>query len=303
MEKGNSKRRTEDIRRLLEERARGIIHPGGREIKVIGEQDALDIAEKCGLGIPGVFLAALEQRICPRRYIRNLESLSVKDQWILARSRAAVIGAGGLGGQVILILARIGVGNLVVADGDRFDETNLNRQALCTVEALGRFKSQVAEEVVQKVNPGVTVIPHQTRLDASTAPEILRGSDVVVDALDTISDRFILERAARELGIPLVHGAVAGFEGRLMTIFPEDSGMASLYGVEDGGEEGRTTPEALLGVPAPTPALLATLQAMETIKILLGRGPLMRNRMLYADLDGGSLETFSFDEENRDTRS
>jgi molybdopterin/thiamine biosynthesis adenylyltransferase len=116
---------------------------------------------------------------------------------------------------------------------------------------------------------------------------------VAVDALDNIRDRFVLERAAKEQDIPLVHGALAGFEGQLMTIYPEDPGMELLYGHEGGGGDLSKSPEAVLGVPALMPSLVATFQAMEVVKILLGRGRTFKNRLVHFDLETGEIKEFS----------
>ena len=147
--------------------------------------------------------------------------------------------------------------------------------------------------MVRSINPGVEVTPHQAKIDDSNAREILGGSDVVVDALDNVSARFALERATKALEIPLVHGAVAGFEGRIMTIFPEDPGLKNLYGSELASVDDARMPEAVLGVPVLTPSFVANLQAMEVVKIILNRGKIFRNIMLNADLESGQVSEFS----------
>ncbi len=218
-----------------------------------------------------IYREALRLGVYPYRYIRNMDILSAAEQLRLAESRVAVVGAGGLGGQVILLLARVGVGTLVVVDCDLFDETNLNRQALCVEETLGEPKARAAAEAVAAINPGVRVIPHQVRLNADVIDGILAGCDVVVDGLDNVPDRLLLQDAAGRLGIPMVHGALAGFEGRIMTVFPGDAGVKQLYGEAASGADPER-PEAVLGVPAVTAALIGTFQAMEVLKILLKRG-------------------------------
>jgi molybdopterin/thiamine biosynthesis adenylyltransferase len=205
----------------------------------------------------------------------------------------AVIGAGGLGGHVILLLARMGIGTLVVVDYDVFDETNLNRQALSSMETLGNPKPEVAAATVSSINPGVKVIPCQVKLDSSNAPEILKGSTVVVDALDNVKDRFVLERTTKKLRIPMVHGALAGFEGQVMTIFPDDPGLEHLYRNEGAGGDKSKRPESILGVPTLTPSLIATLEAMEVSKIILRREKTFRNTMVHVDLETGQMNTFS----------
>jgi molybdopterin/thiamine biosynthesis adenylyltransferase len=194
------------------------------------------------------------------------------------------------------LLARIGIGHLVVVDHDVFDETNLNRQALSSTDAIGRSKSDQAASTVKSVNPGVEVTSYPIRIEPSNANEILRGSNVVVDALDNVHDRLVLQEEAEKLNIPLVHGALAGFEGQVMTVFPGDRGMKLLYGNAKKEGADPKSPEAILGVPTFTPSFVATLQAMEVLKIILNRGKLLRHTMLHVDLENASLNKFSFSE-------
>ena len=283
------------MKKWILDRSKAIHDTAGREVRILEDASAVDVAVRFGCGVRDVYEAALTAGICPHRYIRNRETISVEEQHRLVKSRVAVVGSGGLGGPVLLLLARMGIGFLVVVDHDRFDETNLNRQALSSGLGLGRPKCEVAARVLENVNPGVMVKTHQIRMDAANAKEILAGVDVIVDALDNVPDRFTIQDTARSLKIPLVHGAVAGFEGQLMTIFPEDTGLALLYGTGDGERHPEKSPEALLGVPAVTPSLVATLQAMEVIKVLLNRGRPFRNVMVHVDLETGEMNRFSID--------
>jgi molybdopterin/thiamine biosynthesis adenylyltransferase len=289
------------IQEVLRSKSRKIHDPAGRETMILEDKDALKTASRFGLATPDVYREALRIGICPYRYLRNRETISGEEQFRLCTSCVAVVGAGGLGGHVILLLARVGIGHLVVVDNDRFDETNLNRQALSSGQALGRWKAEETVRVVGDINPGVRVTAHHVRIDPSNAGEMLHGSDVIVDALDNIPDRFVLEGAARSLGIPLVHGALAGLEGQVMTIFPEDTGLKRLYGRrepdgEGSGSDSSQGPEAVLGVPALTPALIGALQATEVIKIILKRGKLFRNLMIHVDLETGEIGPFTFGE-------
>ncbi len=286
------------LRELIRKRSIKIIDNAARQVQVLEDDQATKTATELGHTLHGVYREALTLGIVPYRYIRNRDAISVQEQLELAASRVAVVGAGGLGGQVILLLARVGIGHLVVVDHDLFDETNLNRQALCHRESIGRSKSEEAVARVRSINPGVEVTPHQAKIDASNAGEILAGSDVVVDALDNVPTRFALERETKALKIPLVHGAVAGFEGRMMTIFPEDPGLKTLYGDEPVEVDDTKRPEAIMGVPVLTPSFIANLQAMEAVKIILKRGKLFRNIMLHVDLEGGQVSEFSFQKSN-----
>jgi len=294
-----SKKKQTEIHELIRGKSRRITDPAGREVLVVDDDQALKIAGECRRSVHEIYTEALRLGINPYRYIRNREIISVQEQLRLAESRVAVVGAGGLGGQVILLLARVGIGHLVVVDHDIFDETNLNRQVLCSKKSIGRHKSEVAVDVVGSINPGVEVTPYQVSLDSSNAPEILAGLDVVADGLDNVPGRFVLERTTKKLGIPLVHGAVAGFEGWIMTIFPDDPGLKCLYGSEEGRKNDTKSAEAILGVPALTPSIIATLQAMEVLKIILKRGKIFRHSMAHVDLEGGQLNEFAFEEKAR----
>jgi molybdopterin/thiamine biosynthesis adenylyltransferase len=267
--------------------------PAGRTVPVLTEQAAGEIAALEQITRREVHRQALEMGIWPLRYLRNRDALSIDHQRALCRSSVAVVGLGGLGGQAALTLARLGIGRLLLLDADRFDETNLNRQAFCETAALGRLKSERAAEAIAAVNPAVDVVARAARIGHENAGELLAGADVVLDALDNVADRFALEQGSRELGVPLVHAAVAGFEGRLMTIFPGDPGLRLLYPAGAvPPDPGR--PEAVLGVPAPAPAVLATLQAQEAVKLIAGIGKPVRNAMLHVDLVSGTLERFTF---------
>ena len=282
------------LRQEISSRSNRVKDPVGREVQVLSEQEALVIADEQNCHVSDVYKAALKAGIHPYRYLRNWESISLEEQLRLAESRVGVVGAGGLGGQVIMLLARMGIGHLVVADHDVFDETNLNRQAFSTKEAMGRPKAGIVASVVRGINPAVVLSCHEQRIEQSIVKEILAGCDVVVDALDNVSDRFLLEKATKELGIPLIHGAIAGFEGRLMTIFPDDPGLKQLYGSEEPDRKDSKRPELILGAPGPTPAIIASLQAMEVFKIILKRGKIFRNMMLHVDLETGMINEFTF---------
>jgi molybdopterin/thiamine biosynthesis adenylyltransferase len=283
-----------DLEKQIREAAKAVIDPAERRVEVLEDRKALKIVDKCGVTLHEVYRAALRVGICPYRYLRNRECLSISDQIKLAESKATIVGAGGLGGGVILLLARMGVGHLVVVDKDVFDETNLNRQALSRMDVIGQSKAAVAAQTVSAINPGVAVTAIQASFEDENASEILAGSDVAVDGLDNVATRRILDRTAQQLGIPLVHGALAGFEGQMMTVFPGDPGMEVLYGEGDNGQRNPNRPEAVLGVPTITPAVISAFQAMEVMKILLKRGRTFRKLMIHVDLETGQWDEFMF---------
>jgi molybdopterin/thiamine biosynthesis adenylyltransferase len=278
----------------IREKASPIKDLVGRDVLILDEVHADAIVHDLGLTLLDVFRATLGLGIYPRRYLRNRDGISLQEQIKLAESRVAVVGAGGLGGTVIQLLGRIGIGRLTVVDCDVFDETNLNRQAFCTRDWVGQPKALAVQAQLKSINPAVEVHAHIVRLDSANGPEILTGSQVIVDALDNVKDRLTLEALAKTLGVPFVHGALAGFEGQLMTVFPEDPGLKQIYGSGDDRGSAANRPEFLLGVPSITPSIVATLEAMEVLKILLNRGTPFRNKMVYIDLERGEWSQFGF---------
>lgn len=198
------------------------------------------------------------------------------------------MGLGGLGGGVVEMLARIGVGTLDLVDGDCFDETNLNRQLLSTEKDLGVPKAQVARERVSAINSTVKVNAFDAFLGRDNAREIMGEAQVVVDCLDSISHRFLLQDLAQARNIPLVSGAIAGTAGQVTVIFPDDLGFQLIYGNPDDNQGSGI--EAQLGNLAHCALLVASLQSSEVVKVLLGRGEILRNRLLICDLLTNSFE-------------
>lgn len=230
---------------------------------------------------------ALENKILPPRYSRNIGTMGFKGQAKLLKSKVAVVGLGGLGGTVAELLARLGVGQIIVIDADTFEESDLNRQLLATEENTGEEKTLSATKRVAKINSSVEVFPYQVRADEKKFKEILKDVDLIIDALDTFSARLALQKAARHLNVPMVHGAIAGFVGEVTTIFPEDPGLDLIYGLSHKNEKGAEIP---LGTPTATPAIVAALQVQETVKVLLNIGKPLRNRLLFLDCETCSVE-------------
>jgi len=246
-----------------------------------------ELEQECGLSRRAGELAALEAGVLPRRYLRSYGTVGLAGQTKLLRSTVAVIGLGGLGGNVVEALARMGVGRIIAVDGDTFVDHNLNRQLLSEEAALTRSKAEAARARVAAINAAVEVVAHAVHLTPQNVEELLGGADVVVDALDRLPARLMLQDGAQRVGIPLVHGAIAGYVGQVMTILPGDAGLHALYG---GGELPAQGIEVELGCPAATPMMVAAWQVQEVMKILLGRGQLLRNRMMLMDAEWGSIE-------------
>ena len=222
------------------------------------------------------------------RYLRNHDAISEEEQAFLATKRVLVVGCGGLGGMVIECLARIGVGYLRVVDGDVFEESNLNRQLLSSTMNLGRPKTLAAQQRVMAVNSLVEVDAAQENLTAENALVLLAECDAVVDCLDNIPSRIVLQQAAKTAGIPMVHGAVAGWLGRICVIQPGEDLLTLLYPEPDEmrGEE------RLAGTLSFTAALTASWQSAETVKLLLGKSGLQAE-ILEVDLMAASVSKFT----------
>ncbi|MGQ9518212.1 MAG: HesA/MoeB/ThiF family protein, partial [Anaerolineae bacterium] len=221
------------------------------------------------------------------RYQRSLGTVGWDGQMRLLESTVAVVGAGGLGGWIIEGLARMGVGKIIVIDGDVFEENNLNRQAFSREDLLGKSKAEAARRRVWEVNGAVEIVAHHVWLTAGNAETLLQGAEVVVDALDKLPIRLMLQDICARLGIPMVHGAIGGYIGQVTTIFPGDPGLRALYGEGPVPERGV---EVEWGNPAGTPMMVAAWQIQETIKLLTGRGTPLRRRLLFLDAESGTVE-------------
>jgi molybdopterin/thiamine biosynthesis adenylyltransferase len=239
-----------------------------------------EAAGRYGLSFARVEEIALADGILPARYQRNREMISLPQQLALFRSRVAVVGCGGLGGYIIEELARLGIGGIVAVDPDVFQEHNLNRQLYATPDQLGRKKVEAAACRVAAVNPAVTFRPVAEAFAELNGDELLRGVAVAVDALDSIPARLLLAEMCDRRGIPMVHGAIAGWYGRLATQFPGDGTLQRIY------PRNRELPgiEVSQGNPSFTPAVIAGLEVAEVVKILLNVGEPIRNRWLNIDL-------------------
>lgn len=256
----------------------------------------VELARRYGVPEREVELTALSRDVVPDRYQRNLGTVGRDGQVKLLRSKVAIFGAGGLGGYIVEGLARMGVGRLLVVDGDVFEAHNLNRQLLSTERDLGRSKVDCASERVAGINSAVSVAAVRTSAGRGNLPGLLEDIDVAVDALDNLSARFDLQEAAQAWGIPMVHGAIAGYLVQVMTIFPCDRGLKSIYGEGDLPEKGI---ESWLGNPAGTPMLCAACQVQEVVKLITGQGEPLRNRMLMVDCETWDIQVVTWDSSNR----
>jgi molybdopterin/thiamine biosynthesis adenylyltransferase len=277
-----SKTADKDVRRWVAESAESQAAPDGKTYLVISLKATASISNSQGVPAKEVETTALKQGIIPSRYLRNIGTIGLDGQIKLLQSAVAVVGAGGLGSTVIELLARQGIGQLTIIDNDRFTEQNLNRQIMSTEENLGKYKVTVAAKRVKEINSATTVTVFRGRLTRDNAQKLLGDALVVVDGLDNLPSRLVVEQACRRLAIPYVYASIAGFSGQLMTIFPGDVGLSSLYGSssDTAPEQGI---ETRIGNPPATVAMIAALQVQEVVKIIAGVGTPIRNQILLVD--------------------
>lgn len=233
------------------------------------------------------------------RFARNRGTVMAAEQELLMQKSVCIIGCGGLGGGIIENLTRLGVGRLTVVDGDVFDETNLNRQVLSNEHNLGKAKAAEAAAQMKLINSEVTINAVTDRLDEKNCAKVIAGHDLVIDAVDNINTRLLLESACEAEKITLVHGAIAGWSGQVAVIRPGDGLLHKIYDGEksaagsddlqaDKGSETET------GNPSFTPAVISGMQTAETLKVLLGRDGILENKMLMMDLLTHEYEIIEF---------
>jgi molybdopterin-synthase adenylyltransferase len=213
------------------------------------------------------------------RYSRNIGTLTQEENDELKKLTVCVVGCGGLGGYIIEMLGRLGIGSLIAVDGDVFEESNLNRQILSKADLMGKSKALAAKERMKAVNAEVFVEAVQKRLTLENGKAIMKDADIVVDALDNIESRLVLESLCEELNIPLVHGAIGGWYGQVTTVLPGDKTLSRIY-----RNKGLTGIEKKLGNPSFTPALVASVEVSEVLKLIIKRGELLSKRLLLIDL-------------------
>ncbi|KAF5082935.1 HesA/MoeB/ThiF family protein [Methanoculleus horonobensis] len=213
----------------------------------------------------------------PERYRRQVALFGEEAQERLGRARVVIVGAGGLGCPVALYLAAAGIGEIRLVDGDVVDRTNLNRQVLHADHDVGRAKVESAAEKIRAQNPDVTVVATRATLDEGNAARLAGGADLIVDATDNFAARYILNRVALRNSVPLIHGAVRGFDGQVTTIVPGQTAcLECIFPVAPPGEE-------VIPVVGTTPGIIGLVQANEAIKYVTGIGDLLTGRLLIWD--------------------
>ena len=215
------------------------------------------------------------------RYIRNLGALSEEECALLRRKTVLVAGCGGLGGYLIEMLLRLGVGEIRAADGDRFEASNLNRQLLSAPALIGKPKAEAAAQRAAEVNPDVRFVSVPEFVTEENVGRLVSGCDAVLDALDNIPSRLMLAKACAEAGIPLIHGAICGWSAQAAIVLPGDGLMEQIY---PGGAALKS--KASLSF---TPPFCAALQTALCVRLLTGR-EVEAGKLYVTDLQDMALE-------------
>ncbi len=247
------------------------------EVSEITIRQVERISAETGICIRKVEWFAIKKEFAPRRYLRNLGTFSYAGQLKLLESTVVLVGLGGLGGQLVEQLGRVGVGEIIAVDPDVFDETNLNRQLLSNEANIGKEKTYEAKERLEKINKAVEFTGFRCRLD-ELPDEVWEKADLVFDCLDNIDDRLALAQKCSASNRPLVHGAIAGWYGEVGIVWPGSGMLEKHY---QGRQEGL---EKELGTPPFTAAVAASLMGAKGCQILMGQHQSKQSTIHFFDL-------------------
>lgn len=222
------------------------------------------------------------------RYSRQSELLTPEGQRRLAGKRVAVIGCGGLGGYLIEYMVRLGVGIVTAVDGDVFEPSNLNRQLLSAEDILGRSKASAAAERARRVNPHIKVFAVEAYFNEENADALTAGQDLMLDALDNIPARLLMEDVCARHNVPIVHGAIEGWTAQNATVLPGSHLLHRLYSLS------ASQPRSHAALPF-TPAFCAAIQAAEALRLLLGQPGELAGKLLLSNLQTMEQRTISLE--------
>ncbi len=225
-----------------------------------------------------------------QRYSRQvmLEEIGFEGMEKIRNAKVCVVGAGGIGNPVATQLVAMGVGKVRIIDRDVIEVTNLHRQHLYTDDDIGRVKVEAAAERLYKLNPSVKIEPVPTSVTKYTAESLIKGFDIVMDALDSVDARYALNDACIKHNIPLIYAGALGMLGSVCTILPSKTACLRCMFPELNEEEMPAC--STEGVHPSILYLVAGIQVSETVKLITGREPTLANKLLYIDLNELSFE-------------
>ncbi len=212
------------------------------------------------------------------RYHRQIimADVGLEGQMKLREAKVLVVGAGGLGSPLLYYLAAMGIGNIGIADPEEVDLSNLQRQILYTINDIGKSKAKAAKDRLKKLNPDVKIEIFPFYLNEINSEEIIVSYDIIVASVDNISTRYFVNDTCIKLGKPFVEAGVSGWEGMIMTVLP---GKTPCYRcvipAQIKGEQNKE-----LGVIGCLAGILGTMQAMEVVKLILGKGNNLQGRLV-----------------------
>lgn len=224
------------------------------------------------------------------RYSRNivLDYIGYTGQKKLKKSKVLVVGVGGIGCYAALLFAQMGVGTIRLVDMDIVEVSNLQRQGLYNMELLNYPKVEAAKIQLTKLNPEISIEALPYFLDETNVEKLLEGIDVVVDGLDAIEPRYVLNRACHKLGVPYVFGAAIETYGNVFTIIPRKTACLECF---YGNIRDETLPTCgQVGVFPPVPSTVANIEVSEAVRILLGKTPQLAGTLLTIDVSDLSFE-------------
>ena len=234
-----------------------------------------------------------EQRNRYERHV-SLPEIGEKGQQKLLDSRVVIIGAGGLGSPAALYLAAAGIGTIGVVDMDTVEESNLQRQILHSTETIGENKVDSAEKTLSTLNPDVNVITYNTRLNKDNAIEIVENYDVVIDGTDNFETRYLINDVSVKTGTPVVHGSIFQYEGQI-TVFDPKNGPTYRDIFPEPPENGTAPNCTEAGVLGVLPGIVGSIQALETIKLILEIGEGLSGRLIVFDALEMSFHEYKID--------
>ncbi len=229
------------------------------------------------------------------RYTRQLvlDGFGPEGQNKLKMAKVLIVGAGGLGSPASIYLAAAGVGTIGIVDYDTVSYSNLNRQIAYSTEDIGKYKTDCSEKQLTRLNPDIEIIKHSLKLSADNVREILVAYDVIIDATDNFPTRYLVSDTAYFLKKPVIEGAVAGYDGILMTIIPDKTPCyRCLYPTPPEDIALNSTEET--GVLGMLPGIIGTMQALEAVKLIIGIGQTVSGRIITFDAISSSFRDISW---------
>jgi molybdopterin-synthase adenylyltransferase len=229
-----------------------------------------------------------------RRYKRHtvMKEIGIQGQEKICDSKVLIIGVGGIGSPAALYLAAAGVGTIGLADGDKVDHSNLQRQVIHSASDIDRFKTISARERIAAINPDVNVVTYEKWVDESNVADIIKDYDFIIDGTDNFLAKFLINDACVLGKKPFSHGGVMAFVGQTMTYVPGSTCYRCIF--KEPPPIGELPTCAEMGVFGAVVGILGTIQATEALRYIVGTGELLVNRLLTFDALNMNFRTVKF---------